>query len=161
MESMIAADLHPALKPVAFLLGTWRGEGEGQYPTIKPFRYREEIRFTHNGKPFLNYTQRTEAIDTGQPLHGEAGYLRLVGDGRLEFVIAQPIGFAEISLGRVNGQRIDVECASVGRTPTAKPVTSISRSLWLEGETLHYELKMGMGDFPLARHLVASFRRVD
>jgi len=161
MESMIAADLNPALKPVAFLLGTWRGEGEGQYPTIKPFRYREEIRFTHNGKPFLTYTQRTEAIDTGQPLHGEAGYLRLVGDGRLEFVIAQPIGFAEISLGRVNGQRIDVECASVGRTPTAKPVTSISRSLWLEGETLHYELKMGMGDFPLARHLVASFRRVD
>ena len=161
MESMIAADLHPALKPVAFLLGTWRGEGDGQYPTIKPFRYREEIRFTHNGKPFLIYTQRTEAIDTGQPLHGEAGYLRLVGDGRLEFVIAQPIGFAEISLGRVNGQRIDVECASVGRTPTAKPVTSISRSLWLEGETLHYELKMGMGDFPLVRHLVASFRRVD
>jgi len=103
MEPMIAADLNPALKPVAFLLGTWRGEGEGQYPTIKPFRYREEIRFTHNGKPFLIYTQRTEAIDTGQPLHGEAGYLRLVGDGRLEFVIAQPIGFAEISLGRVNG----------------------------------------------------------
>ena len=143
---MIAADLNPALKPVAFLLGTWRGEGEGQYPTIKPF---------------LIYTQRTEAIDTGQPLHGEAGYLRLVGDGRVEFVIAQPIGFAEISLGRVNGQRIDVECASVGRTPTAKPVTSISRSLWLVGETLQYELKMGMGDVRLARHLVASFRRVD
>ena len=161
MESMVAADLNPALKPVAFLLGTWRGDGEGQYPTIKPFRYREEIRFTQNGKPFLIYTQRTEAIDTGQPLHGEAGYLRLVGDGRVEFVIAQPIGFAEISLGRVNGQRIDVECASVGRTPTAKPVTSISRSLWLEGESLNYELKMGMGDVRLARHLVASFRRVD
>ena len=112
---MIAADLNPALTPVAFLLGTWRGEGEGQYPTIKPFRYREEIRFTHNGKTFLIYTQRTEAIDTGQPLHGEAGYLRLVGDGRVEFVIAQPIGFAEISLGRVDGQRIDVTCASVGR----------------------------------------------
>jgi len=158
---MIAADLNPALKPVAFLLGTWRGKGEGQYPTIKPFRYREEIRFTHNGKAFLIYTQRTEAIDTGQPLHGEAGYLRLVGDGRVEFVIAQPIGFAEISLGRVDGQRIDVECASVGRTPTAKPVTSISRSLWLEGETLRYELKMGMGEVPLARHLVASFHRVD
>src|SRR5256884_3173727 len=161
MESMVAADLNPALKPVAFLLGTWRGEGEGQYPTIKPFRYREEIRFTQNGRPFLIYTQRTEAIDTGQPLHGEAGYLRLVGDGRVEFVIAQPIGFAEISLGRVNGQRIDVECASVGRTPTAKPVTSISRSFWLDGETPPYQLKMGLGDVPFARHLVASFRRVD
>src|SRR5256886_11672159 len=121
MESLVAAARNPALKPVAFLLGTWRGEGEGQYPTIKPFRYREEIRFTDNGKPFLIYTQRTEAIDTGQPLHGEAGYLRLVGDGRLEFVIAQPIGLAEGSLGRVHGQRIDVECASGGGAPTAEP----------------------------------------
>src|SRR3989442_3593351 len=129
MESMIATDLNPALTPVAFLLGTWRGEGEGQYPTIKPFRYREEVRFTHNGKAFLIYTQRTEAIDTGQPLHGEAGYLRLVGDGLVEFVIAQPIGFAEISLGQVGGQRVGVACASAGRTPTAKPVTSIRRAL--------------------------------
>ena len=158
---MIATDLNPALKPVAFLLGTWRGEGEGQYPSIKPFRYREEIRFTHNGKAFLIYTQRTEAIDTGQPLHGEAGYLRLVGEGQVEFVIAQPIGFAEISLGRVDGQRIDVQCATVARTPTAKPVTSISRSLWFDQEILRYELRMGMEGVPLERHLVASFRRTN
>jgi len=158
---MVATELNPAVKPVEFLLGTWRGEGEGQYPSIQPFRYREEIRFSHNGKPFLIYGQRTEAIDTGQPMHGEAGYLRLVGEGRVEFVIAQPIGYAEISLGRVDGQRIDVECTNVARTPTAKPVTSISRSLWLEGDTLRYELKMGMENIPLARHLVASFSRAD
>ncbi|HZA00743.1 MAG TPA: FABP family protein [Hyphomicrobiaceae bacterium] len=161
MKSMLATELNPALTPVAFLLGTWRGEGEGQYPTIKPFRYREEIRFSHNGKAFLIYSQRTEAMDTGQPLHGESGYMRLVGDGRVEFVIAQPIGFAEISVGRVDGQRVELECQTVARTPTAKAVTSISRSIWLEGDTLHYELKMGMEGVPLARHLVARFRRVD
>jgi hypothetical protein len=161
MKPMIATELHPALAPVTFLLGTWRGEGEGEFPSIKPFRYREEIRFAHNGKPFLIYTQRTEAIDSGQPMHGEAGYLRLVGDGRVEFVIAQPIGFAEIALGRVEGRRVDVECANVGRTPTAKPVTSISRSLWMDGDTLRYELKMGMEGVPLVRHLTASFRRTD
>jgi hypothetical protein len=158
---VITTELNPALAPVAFLLGTWRGEGEGQYPTIQPFHYREEIRFSHNGKAFLIYSQRTEAMDTSQPLHGETGYLRLVGDGRVEFVIAQPIGFAEISLGRVDGRRIDVHSQSVARTPTAKPVNAISRSIWLDGETLHYELKMGMEGVPLARHLVASFRRVD
>src|SRR6202022_3702852 len=136
-------------------------EGEGKYPSIKPFRYREEIRFSHNGKPFLIYTQRTESIDTGQPMHGEAGYLRLVGDGHGEFVIAQPIGYAEISLGRVDGQRIDVQCASVGRTPTAKPVTSIGRSLWMDGETLRDEQKRGMGGASPPRHLTASFRRAD
>src|SRR5216683_3123168 len=132
MEPMISTDVHPALAPVTFLLGTWRGEGEGQYPSIKPFRYREEIRFTHNGKPFLIYTQRTEAIDTGQPMHAEAGYLRLVGEGRVEF-------------------------ASVARTPTAKPVTAISRSFWMDGETLRYEVKMGLEGAAAIRHLAGSF----
>jgi hypothetical protein len=158
---MVGIELNPALRPVAFLLGTWRGEGEGEYPTIKPFRYREEIRFTHNGKAFLIYGQRTEGIDTGQPMHAESGYLRVVGDGRVEFVIAQPIGFAEIGIGRISNNRIDVECSTVARTPTAKAVTSISRSLWLEGETLHYETRMGMEGVPQARHLTASFRRID
>lgn len=158
---MITTELNPALVPVAFLLGTWRGEGEGQFATINPFRYREEIRFTHNGKAFLIYSQRTEAIDTAQPMHAETGYLRSVGNGRVEFVIAQPIGFAEISLGRVEGQRIDLESQSVGRTPTAKPVTSISRAIWLDGDTLRYELKMGMEGLALARHLVASLQRVE
>src|SRR6266852_2829860 len=147
---MIATELNPALTPVSFLLGTWRGEGEGQYPSIKPFRYREEIRFTHNGKPFLIYAQ-----------HAESGYMRLVGEGRVEFVIAQPIGYAEISLGRVDGRRIDVECASVGRTPTAKPVTAISRSIWMDGETLRYEVKMGLEGNPAIRHLTGSLRRSD
>jgi hypothetical protein len=109
----------------------------------------------------LIYNQRTEAIDSGQPMHAESGYMRLVGDGRVEFVIAQPIGFAEISLGRVDGQRVDVECQTVARTPTAKAVTSISRSFWLEGDTLHYELSMAMEGVPPAQHLRASFRRSD
>jgi len=161
MEPVIATELNPALTPVSFLLGTWRGEGEGQYPSIKPFRYREEIRFTHNGKPFLIYTQRTEAIDTGQPMHGEAGYLRLVGEGRVEFVIAQPIGYAEIAPGRVHGRRVDVEPARVGRTPTAKPVDPIRRSVWVEGETVRYGLKMAMEGVAATRHLTGSFRRSD
>lgn len=157
---MIATALHAALQPVAFLVGTWRGEGEGEYPTIKPFRYREEVRFTHNGKPFLIYTQRTEAIDTGQPMHTESGYLRVVGEGRVEFVIAQPIGYAEIATGRIGANRVDVECADVARTPTAKPVTFIGRSYWLEGDSLHAETSMGMEGGSPVRHLRVTFHRV-
>jgi hypothetical protein len=87
--------------------------------------------------------------------------MRLVGEGRVEFVIAQPIGYAEISLGRIDGRRVDVECASVGRTPTAKPVTAISRSFWMDGDTLRYELKMGMEGNAAIRHLTGTFRRSD
>ncbi len=51
--------LHPDLEPVAWLLGSWRGEGAGSFPTIQSFRYGEELRFWHVGKPFLAFAQRT------------------------------------------------------------------------------------------------------
>ncbi len=149
------------LKPIAFLLGTWRGEGSGDYPTIQPFRYREEVRFSHTGKTFLVYTQRTEALDDGRPLHSEAGYLRSLGNGRLELVIAQPIGFAEIELGTVVGTRIELESTQVLRTPTAKPVTAIARKIWLDGDTLRYELSMAISGGALVHHLTATLRRLD
>jgi hypothetical protein len=147
------------IAPVAFLLGTWRGEGSGEYPTIRPFRYREEIRFWHTGKPFLAYTQRTEAADDGRPLHAEMGYLRMVNGDRVEFVIAQPIGVAEIEVGSVGDRRIDLQSNTVARTPTAKNVTALARSLWMEGDSLHYEVRMALNGGPLIHHLGASFTR--
>lgn len=156
---MITLELDPAVRALAFLVGTWRGEGAGDYPTIRPFRYREEIRFWHTGKPFLIYTQRTNAADDGRPLHTEMGYLRGVGDGRVEFVVAQHIGFAEISVGSVRGNRLELKSLHLGRTPTAKAVTAVERDIWLEGDALRYELRMAMETVPLTRHLQASFQR--
>src|SRR6266513_472924 len=39
----------PDVEPIAFLLGTWRGEGEGTWPEAEPFRYTEELVFEHFG----------------------------------------------------------------------------------------------------------------
>lgn len=156
---MANLELNPALLPLAFLLGTWRGEGVGEYPTIKPFRYREDVTFGHNGKPLLIYNQRTQAVDDGRPLHAETGYIRATGDGQVELVVAQAIGFAEISLGRVIGTRLDLQSAHLARTPTAKNVTAIARRIWLESDALRYELAMAMSGGELAGHLAATLRR--
>ena len=36
-------DLSPALVPVAWMIGTWRGLGVGGYPTIEGFRFSQEL----------------------------------------------------------------------------------------------------------------------
>ena len=56
-------NLHPDCAPIAWLLGTWRGNGHGDYPTIEKFQYAEELIFTHDGRPFFHYFSRTWLTD--------------------------------------------------------------------------------------------------
>ncbi|MDE0652079.1 MAG: FABP family protein [bacterium] len=93
-------ELHPAVDHLAPLLGTWRGGGRGDYPTIEPFEYTEEVTIGHVGKPFLAYGQRTKGAD-GAPLHAESGYLRPAGDRGLELLVVHPSGIAEVLVGEV------------------------------------------------------------
>ena len=95
-------DLHPAVAHLAPLLGTWRGAGRGDYPTIEAFEYTEEVTIGHAGKPFLAYNQRTKGAD-GTPLHAECGYWRPAGERGLELLIVHPSGIAEILAGEVTG----------------------------------------------------------
>lgn len=154
------SDLHPDLVPLAFLLGTWRGEGVGGYPTLESFRYGEEVTFRHNGKPFLAYTQRTWALDDGRPLHAESGYWRGLPDGAVEVVLAHPTGIAEIYYGTVAGTRIDLATDVVARTVTAKEVTALTRLYGLVDGRLMYALDMAAVGQPLQSHLSATLDRV-
>ncbi len=93
-------DLHPAVAHLAPLLGTWRGVGRGDYPTIDPFEYTEEVTIGHVGKPFLAYNQRTKSAD-GTPMHAECGYWRPAGERGLELLIVHPSGIGEMLVGTV------------------------------------------------------------
>ena len=90
--------LHDDVSWLAFLLGTWRGEGTGEYPTIEPFTYRETVTFDHAGDAWFSYIQESWTPD-GKPLHFERGFLRPGNaDGDVEFVLAHPIGVTEVAL---------------------------------------------------------------
>ncbi len=160
MDPPAPPPLHPELAPLAGLLGTWRGEGAGQYPTISPFRYGEEVRFWHVGKPFLAYAQRTWSLDDGRPLHAETGYWRAKPGGTVELVLAHPTGIVEVQEGHQDGGRIDLHSTTMARTATAKQVTALQRTFDLDGDRLSYTLAMAAVGQPLQHHLAAELHRV-
>jgi hypothetical protein len=155
----VTPPLHPDVEVLAFLLGEWRGEGRGEYPTIESFGYREEVVFGHVGKPFVAYTQRTWALDDGRPLHTEAGYFRPQPEGRLELVIARPSGLAELDEGVVRDGHVELTSTLVARTPSAKEVTEVRRTLDVDGDVMRYELEMAAVGQPRQFHLEAELHR--
>lgn len=157
------AVLHPQLEALESLLGTWSGQGAGKYPTIEPFEYHEEIVFSHVGKPFLAYVQKTSAVADGKPLHAEAGYLRVPEPGHVELVLAHPSGITEIEVGTYSASGNVIELVlsttAIGLTPTAKEVAALSRSFRIDGSELSYSLQMGAVGQPLQDHLSAVLYR--
>lgn len=153
-------ELHPALTPLAVLLGTWEGEGRGEYPTLQPFDYGEVLTVSHTGKPFLVVTHRTWALDDGRPLHAEAGYWRVTPDG-VEAVIAHPFGATEVLVGELDGTVLRLASLSVTTTPSAKRIDATQRVLHLGGDELHYRTAMAAVGQPLTHHLAAALHRVE
>ncbi|MEV6275906.1 peroxynitrite isomerase [Nocardia sp. NPDC051832] len=163
VEPTPSVALHPDIAPLAPLLGTWRGAGRGEYPTIESFDYLEEIRFGHLGRPFLTYRQRTRAADGSRPMHAETGYLRCPRPDQLELILAHPTGITEICEGGLtvtDGElRMEFDSTSIGRSSTAKAVTALGRSLRVSGDTIDYSLRMAAVGEPLQHHLAATLRR--
>jgi hypothetical protein len=149
----------PEVAGLAFLLGSWEGEGEGAYPTIQPFSYTESVVFGHVGRPFLTYAQRTVRRDTGMPAHGETGYLRPAPDDGVELMLAHTFGVVEVGEGTVRGTALDLRSTSVSRTATAKQIDVIERRIEVEGDVLRYEVSMAAVGQPLQRHLHGELHR--
>jgi hypothetical protein len=156
----MALALHPDLTELGFLVGTWRGEGEGEWPGAEPFTYGEELAFEHVGDAFLVYAQRSWSLSDEEPVHLERGFLRPAGPGRVELVLAHPIGIAEVAEGTVTDRVLEVRSTSVALTGTAKGVTELRRRLEVAGDHLSYELHMAMREIPLTWHVRSRLSRV-
>lgn len=154
--------LHADLESFAFLLGVWRGEGTGAYPTIEPFAYREEVVFEHVGDAFLLYRQESWGSTDDAPLHFERGFLRPgAAAGDLELCLAHPIGVTEVAHGSLRDTRIELATApaSVRRTATGLAVAGLRRRYEVTGDTMRYTLDMATDTTPMTRHLEGTLRR--
>jgi hypothetical protein len=159
-------DLPDAVAPFAFLLGTWRGEGVGGYPTIAAdFRFGQEISFACEGKPLLTYTSRSWAVEDGRPLSREAGFWRPTSPTALEVVLSIASGLVEVSYGQLvsgpAGDHVEVSSDVIAHTATAKQVDKDVRMYAVRGGRLMWAMDMAAVGQDLQPHLSASLERVD
>ncbi|KAL6206183.1 hypothetical protein ACLB2K_023432 [Fragaria x ananassa] len=152
--------VHPAIAPLSYLLGSWKGQGEGGFPTINSFSYGEQLHFSHSGKkPVIAYTQKTWKLNSGEPMHAESGYWRPKPDGTIEVVIAQSTGLVEVQKGTYNAEEkvINLRTELVGNATKVKEITRVFK---LVDEELSYEVQMATNLNSLQPHLKASLKRV-
>jgi hypothetical protein len=159
----IPDNLHPLCGPVAWLLGTWRGNGHGDYPAIDKFQFGQELIFTHDGRPFFHYFSRSWIIDeAGEKVRDaalETGFLRCQEDGKVEFLLSHNTGFVEIYYGTAEGGKLDLATDAVVRTETAKEYVGGTRLYGnVEGDLLYAFDMAAMGQ-PLQPHLWARLQR--
>ena len=165
----VGPDLHPALLGLLPYIGVWRGRGRGGYPTIDDFDYGQEIRISHDGRPFLHYESRAWLLDGEskpiRPAGREIGWWRPVMNGdkatdEIEATMVSPTGIMELYLGQVAGTRVELGTDAVVRTATAKEVTAGHRLFGIVEGALLYAQDMAAVGHGLSPHLSARLLRV-
>jgi hypothetical protein len=162
--------MHPGLSGLLPFVGIWRGRGGGEYPTIEPFEFAQEIRLSHDGRPFLRYDSRSWLVRSdGEPIRPaarEVGWWRPVmgADGKasdeIEALFCTPSGIMELHLGKITGVRVELSTDAVLRTATAKEVSAGHRLYGVVDRALLYAQDMAAVGQPLTPHLSARLARV-
>jgi hypothetical protein len=163
MAFTIPENLHPDLMPLAWLVGTWRGKGRGEYPNVPGFQFAQEVSFNHDGRAFLNYFSRSWIIGENdeiiRPAASEVGFWRIKEKNVLEVLLAHNTGIAEGWVGLVQGAKIQLAMDQGYSSPTAKIVTAGSRLYGLVEGELFTSYDMAAQGQTLQAHLWSSLER--
>ncbi len=160
--------LRAVMNTLTPLLGRWRGEGSGSYPTIKPFEFRDECCFELDSeRPLIHYEQRTTHREIGTSTwvssHWESGFLRPIEARIVELTNAQDSGRLEIIplilTTLPGGLSLRGESTGLFNDPR---LAGTMRRFELQGDTLSYEVRMATTRVPVSTvHLQATLTRVD
>ncbi len=162
-------DLHPALLGLLPFIGLWRGRGQGGFPEPEDYNFAQEIRISHDGRPFLTYESRAWLLgDDSEPIGEsvrELGFWRpvLVNDrpsDDMEATMITPTGVMELYLGRVTGTRLEMATDAIVRSPSGREVTAGHRLFGIVEGALLYAQEMAANGEGLNPHLSARLLRI-
>ena len=142
MAFTIPEGLHEDLYPLAWLIGTWKGNGIGEYPEVPRFNFFQEVTFNHDGRGFLNYFSRSWLVNTetneSTPDELETGFWIPKENNALHVVITNNSGLAEGWLGVFDGPKIQLALDQGYSAPGASIVTAGQRLYGLVEGQLFY-----------------------
>ncbi|MQA15418.1 MAG: DUF1794 domain-containing protein [Pseudonocardiaceae bacterium] len=148
------------------LVGVWRGEGEVVYPTIDgPYRFGQQLVFSHDGRPFLRYESRAWLLDADgaviRPAAREVGFWRPQPDDTIELVAAHATGIVEVYYGNPRSQTSwELTTDAVARSQSAKEVDGAKRLYGIvEGDLAYVEERAMVGQ-PMQPHVSAKLQRI-
>jgi hypothetical protein len=158
--------VHDGLLALLPLVGVWEGTGAGAVATTgAQFRYGQQIRIVHDGRPFLAYESRSWLVDADGAVIRQAwrenGFWR-VGPGQddVELVLASNTGQALVLSGTAGDQSWDLATVVAAHTPSAKVVDGERRFYAVRDGDLVYATELAPGGQPFAPHLNARLARV-
>ncbi|MBF4162556.1 FABP family protein [Nocardioides acrostichi] len=163
MPFELPSNLHANCGPLAWMLGTWHGNGHGDYPTIEPFSYGQEVVVQQDGRPFFHYFARSWIIDENggfvRDAAQETGFLRCPEPGKVEMLLVHTSGVSETWYGQAEDGKVELHTAGVSFTESAKEVTGGHRLYGnVEGDLL-YAYDMAAVGQELQPHLWARLQR--
>lgn len=120
--------MHPDLAPLAWLLGEWQGTGVAGYPGMDTVNFVQQVRCSHDGRPFLLWEARswvaTDDGGRGEAFDTEVGYWRPQPDQDVELLLSHPTGVVELYYGKTEPARAELRTDGVLRSPTGPQYTA-------------------------------------
>ena len=176
--------LAPEVYPLAWLVGTWRGEGVVDYPGIDEATFTEEIVIASDGGPYLSYTSTIRLItapsDTGALVdeppapvwHTESGYWRISAERPttwgltddqhpVELLIADPSGHVAVYIGAVGKGRIDLVSDAIARVESGADVCAAKRLYGLVNGELMWAHDIAAFGHPMQSYASGRLARVE
>ncbi len=144
------------------LIGRWEGTGEGGFPTMESFTYREVLEVSATGGG-LHYRQTTwrQRDEDEVVSHLETGFIFEDEDGGVLVLNAQGRDRVEVLRGRVelDGGSLIAELESTALAHDERMI-SAWRRLRVDGDSLDYEMGMATTAVPDgADHLSGHLER--